>query len=189
MSDDGALRRALGPAIGAWRSRPRMRDAAVLVPLVRDAGQDWLLLTQRRADLRNHGGQMSFPGGSRDGDENALECALRETHEEIGAAPDHVDVLGRLDDIATTERFAVAAFVGRLGALDGLRPDPNEVEALVPIPVAELRRAERWEWRPWRRRNGVVVQVPHFAHDGYMLWGMSGWLTQQLLQRWFGEAE
>lgn len=181
---DGRLRCALDAVSVEWRSQHGLRDAAVLAPLVRLDGEEHLLLTQRRRDLKTHGGEMSFPGGGREPDEDALACALRETEEEIGLAPDAVEVLGRLPDVQSRARFQVACFVGR-STVDtaALTPDPAEVEAIVPIAVDALQRTERWTWRDWKRTNGVIVRIPYFEHGDYLLWGMTGLLVQALLRR------
>ncbi|MEM7204296.1 MAG: CoA pyrophosphatase [Planctomycetota bacterium] len=179
---DGQLRTVLDPPSTEWRSRPRLRDAAVLAPLFEQAGADHVLYTRRRDDLKSHPGEISFPGGGREGGEHALACALRECEEEIGLAPAAVDVLGRLPERPSIGGFYVHVFVGRLAAVDDLRIDPGEVAKLMSIPVAELMREERWEWRSVTRGH-VRRQIPFFAHEGEMLWGLTGVLTQDLLAR------
>lgn len=85
----------------------KLREAAVLVPLVqRDAGLT-VLLTQRNASLSQHAGQISFPGGGREAiDRDAVDTALRETDEEVGIAGDHIEVVGRLPDYITGTGFS-----------------------------------------------------------------------------------
>lgn len=180
--DDQLLRKALLEPSTDWRSRPQLRDAAVLAPLFRRGGQDWLLYTVRRDDLESHAGEVSFPGGAREGDEDALRCALRETHEEVGIAADSVAVLGRLGECTSIAGYRVHVFVGRIPPPDGLTPDPREVARLLAIPLSRLVQKELWEWRrvehPRLRR-----QIPFFQHDGETLWGLTGLLTLDLLDR------
>lgn len=180
--DDELLRRALLAPATDWRTQPQLRDAAVLAPLFRRDGQDWLLYTLRRDDLESHAGEMSFPGGAREGDEDALTCALRESHEEVGLAPESVDVLGRLGECTSIAGYRVHVFVGRIPPPDGLVPDPREVARLLPIPLDQLVQRDRWEWRTVEHPR-LIRQIPFFEYDGEMLWGLTGLLTLDLLDR------
>jgi 8-oxo-dGTP pyrophosphatase MutT (NUDIX family) len=135
---DLATTRLLGdPADGL--PMPPDRDlipAAVLVPLVARSAGLTVLLTQRTAHLANHPGQISFPGGRIEADDkDALAAALRETQEEIGLAPEAVDVLGRLDDYTTVTGFRIAPFVGLLHPPLTLSPDSFEVAEVFEVPL------------------------------------------------------
>jgi 8-oxo-dGTP pyrophosphatase MutT (NUDIX family) len=187
---DGLLRAVLEPVERGWRPLPPLRDAAVLAALFTRDGRDHLLFTQRRADLEHHPGEMSFPGGAREGDEDALECALRECEEELGLDPKAVTVLGQLSPLTSGAGFRVHAFVGRIPAPEvlGLRVDPREVDSLVPIEVSALRTEARWVWRPWTPPSGAVRRTPYFHYRQHVLWGLTARLTRELLQR-VGDAE
>ena len=133
------------------------RAAAVAVIVV-DAGHgagcnglpdhaDWqshaaLVLTRRSSKLRNHAGQWAFPGGRLDGGETPEQAALREMHEEIGLAlgPEHI--VGRLDDFVTRSGFVMTPVVIWGGAQRAFQPNPDEVDSVHRIPVAELLRAD-----------------------------------------------
>src|SRR5262249_40879890 len=93
---DSDLRHVLAPPTGERPSVTGLRDAAVLAPMFVEDGADRLLFTRRRDDLAHHAGEVSFPGGAREGDEDALACALRECAEEIGLRAERVTILGRL---------------------------------------------------------------------------------------------
>ena len=179
---DAQLRTVLAPASRDWRSRPGLTDAAVLAPIFARDGRDWLLFTQRRDDLEAHAGQMSFPGGRREDDEDALTCALRESYEEIGLDPDTVDVLGRLADRDSSTGYLVHAFVGRIASADGLVLDRREVEELVAIPIEDLRRVERWQLHTFDVL-GRTRQTRAFVQQGRVLWGLTAKLALDLLQR------
>ena len=179
---DARLRAGLGPPDRAWRPREGLRDAAVLAPLFRRDGEERLLLTKRREDLPDHPGQVAFPGGAREGDEDALSCALRESEEELGLAPATVEVLGRLPDRVSIAGFMVAAFVGRIPPPRDLRPDPREVESVLEIPLELLLDEGRWRTEDRRSPQGLFRDVPFFDWDGPVLWGLTGTFVWDLLE-------
>lgn len=180
--DDDRLQQVLDPLARPWRTRPGLRDAAVLAPLFADDDGDALLFTQRRADLSSHAGEMSFPGGGREGNEDALACALRESNEEVGLDPAAVQVLGCLPERISIAGFLVHVFVGRIPSADDLVIDPGEVESIVPIPLAALRQRDRWEWRVLSGRR-LRSPIPFFEWRGHTLWGLTAMLTVDLLER------
>ena len=84
------------------------KRASVLIPLLEEEGELFVMLTQRSEQLRSHAGQVSFPGGKQDPqDANSLETVLRETHEEIGLPPEKVEIIGRLDQILSLHYYLV----------------------------------------------------------------------------------
>jgi 8-oxo-dGTP pyrophosphatase MutT (NUDIX family) len=116
--------------------------ASVLVPLVMRPDAPTVLLTQRTSHLKQHAGQISFPGGrSEPTDPDAVATALREAQEEVGLAPERVHVLGSMPTYTTGTGFIVTPVVGliepgahELGALD-LRADPSEVDEIFEVPL------------------------------------------------------
>lgn len=113
--------------------------AAVLVPLVnRDDGL-MLLLTQRSADLPDHPGQISFPGGRVEPDDRSLaHAALREAMEEVGLPADRVEVLGELAPYETVTGYRVTPIVGWVEPPFALMPDPVEVADVFEVPLPFL---------------------------------------------------
>lgn len=186
-ADDDLLRAVLDPPTDRWDGREGLRDAAVLAPWLTRGGEDWLVFTRRRDDLRHHPGQVSFPGGRRDGAESPVECALREAREEIGLHPDEVRVLGALPARLSVAGFWVQVVVARVDApLEALTPDPAEVSAVLTFPIRKLRDPGAWvvrepEGHPGRRPS------PHFEHDGHVLWGLTARFTLDLLERVYPE--
>lgn len=113
--------------------------AAVLVPLVNRPEGLQVLLTERSADLPDHPGQISFPGGRVEPEDPSLAAAaLREAHEEVGLAPDRVAILGELATYETVTGFRVTPIVGWIEPPFELRPDPLEVAAVFEVPLVHL---------------------------------------------------
>ena len=179
--DDQALATALEPLPATWQPKPGQRDAAVLAPIFGRGGEDWLILTERRGDLPQHPGQISFPGGAREGDEDPVRCALRESEEEIGIRPDAVVLLGALPSRTSSSAFRVHALVGRVPERVDLRPDPREVSALLEVRWAELLDEERWTERTHRTGGRTYRSSPHFAHGSHVIWGLTGRLIRDLV--------
>ena len=109
--------------------------AAVLVPIV-DRAEPGLLLTVRTADLRTHAGQIAFPGGRLDANEDAVAAALREAEEEIGLDPATVDVVGALDPYRTITNFIVTPVVAIVPPGLTLTARDGEVAEIFEVPLA-----------------------------------------------------
>ncbi|MFN2388486.1 MAG: CoA pyrophosphatase, partial [Actinomycetota bacterium] len=135
---DLRLERALSTALPSRLESAGARPAAVLVPLVA-APDPFLIFTVRADTLPSHQGQISFPGGSLGPGETPSAAALREAHEEIGLEPDQVRVLGELDTFPTfVSGYLVTPIVGWIASLPSLNPNPDEVAAVLQVPLGEL---------------------------------------------------
>ncbi len=158
-------------------------EAAVLVPIYGWPDAPGLVFTERRQDLRRHAGEISFPGGRRDHpDESLLRTALREAEEEIGLAPDRVEVAGALPPIGTfVTSYKVHPFVGLIGdELDSFEPNPTEVETVLAFTVDQLR--ESFAMRRLVRR-GVPIRTPTYLVGDQLIWGATARILGELLQR------
>lgn len=121
-----------------------LREAAVLVGLVRRESGLQTVLTLRTETLRHHAGQVSFPGGRLEPEDGGpLRAALREAHEEIGLSPGQARPLGYLDPLATITGYRVVPVVAMLDP--GFRPvpDPGEVAAVFEAPLDFLMTPDR----------------------------------------------
>ncbi|MEE2757299.1 MAG: CoA pyrophosphatase [Myxococcota bacterium] len=156
--------------------------AAVLVPLLDVDGQLSLLLTRRTEKLSTHKGHVAFPGGRiDDGDDGEVGAALREAHEEVGLPRDMVDVIGMLDDFPTvTDDMVVTPVIGWIEGEPDLTANENEVARIFTIPIDALMNGDAWVVRYWDK-NGSDYPVFYFDWDGETLWGLSAYITLQLL--------
>src|SRR5947199_7371703 len=132
----------LTPEEAAEMDAPGNTDAAVLVPLYLDGDELHAVFTKRRDDLPRHAGEISFPGGRQDfPDEDLRITALREAEEEIGLAPDDVELLGALPPTGTfVTGYRIHPFVGAIKAGHEWKMQPNEVEVVVELSLPDLLR-------------------------------------------------
>ena len=114
--------------------------SAVLVPLYHKQGQYYVLLIQRTEKVKNHKGQIAFPGGAyEERDETLLGTALRESTEEIGLSPEDVEVLGALDDeISITSNYVISPFVALTPWPYQFKVDGEETEEIIEVPIQAL---------------------------------------------------
>ena len=144
--------------------------AAVLVPIVL-AREPSLLLTRRTAHLKKHAGQVSFPGGRIDPeDEHAEAAALREAWEEIGLDPARVEIMGRMDDYVTGTGYRITPVIGLLPSGLIWSPAPDEVDAVFEFPLSVLLDPEA----PKRQKQhvlGVWREYWVWPHPDHFIWG------------------
>lgn len=162
-------------------------DAAVLVGLVTRGDELRAILTRRTDALRQHAGQVSFPGGRMDpGDADPASTALREAHEEIGLAPGAATVLGYLDPLLTITGYRVVPVVALVPGDFVARPDAAEVADVFEVPLRDLLdpanlEAVELELRGRARR---VLQFREFAPaPGQRIWGATASILLNLRER------
>ena len=183
------LERRLGER-GAGRTRPdpwrRMESdhrSAVLVALYADAGEVHVLMTRRSPNMRKHRWEVSFPGGRRDEDDESLwHTALRETQEEIGLDPALPRAIGELDRFVTVSSVSlVSPLVAVLpGRPAGLVASPDEVEAILHVPVSELLLDEVFREELWPIGE-LYRPITFFELVGDTVWGATAAMLRQLL--------
>jgi 8-oxo-dGTP pyrophosphatase MutT (NUDIX family) len=155
----------------------------VLVPLFLDeSSEPHLVLTRRRMDLRRHAGEISFPGGRRDGaDASLMETALREAEEEIGLPRERATVLGELPATSTfATGYVIHPFVATIPGGTAWQLSPQEVDAVLELRLAEVR-AGRTTTELCRR--GITFQTDAYVVDEHLIWGATARIIQELLVR------
>jgi 8-oxo-dGTP pyrophosphatase MutT (NUDIX family) len=158
--------------------------AAVLMPLVqREAGLN-LLLTRRTDHLRDHAGQISFPGGRVEPeDDGPVATALRETEEEIGLSRQHIEIIGQLPVYSTVTAFQVTPVVGLVEPEFTLKLDDFEVAEAFEVPLAFLmnpahHRHHRFEFAGSERR---FLSMPWQGEEReYFIWGATAAMLRNL---------
>ena len=158
------------------------RPASVLIPLVAHAHAMSLLLTQRSAQLRDHAGQISFPGGRfNPEDTDAVATALRETEEEIGLSRCHIEIIGSLPDYFTGTGFQVTPVVALVHPPFELVADSDEVAEIFEVPLSFLMNGAHHERRsaefPDLLGRRTFYAIPYERH---FIWGATAGMLRNL---------
>ena len=158
------------------------KRASVLIPLLESEGEICVMLTRRSSEMRSHPGQVSFPGGKEDiDDEDSLQTALRETHEEIGLPGEKVDVIGMLDQILSIHYHLVTPYVGLIPPDFVPVPNIDEIESVFKVPLAFFMKSEN-HWSEEKKIFASPVLVHHFEYHDYDIWGLTAKLIFRLLE-------
>lgn len=160
------------------------QKAAVLVLLV-CIEDTWNLLFTRRSDLlKNHKGQVSFPGGAMEaGDKDEVATALRETTEEIGVLPPSVHILGKMPLFITNSNFLLTPIIALLDWPINFLISEHEVSKVFTIPIPWLMNPVNWEEKIIRDPSGRLEPVIFYKkYDNELLWGISAKITVELVE-------
>lgn len=160
-----------------------LTPAAVLFPIVLRQDGHTVLLTQRTAHLRDHAGQISFPGGRvEESDQSTLHTALRETEEEIGLAREHIEPIGYLPEYRTGTGFRVTPVVALVRPPFDLKIDPFEVAEVFEVPLAFLLDPVNHQRHSIHHR-GALRQYFAMPYGDYFIWGATAGMIRSLTER------
>ncbi|MCY4542115.1 MAG: CoA pyrophosphatase [Rhodobacteraceae bacterium] len=167
------------PRIATGRAKP----ASVLMPLIERSGEVHVILTKRAGNLKNHAGQISFPGGKADPeDRNSLATALREAQEEIGLATTQVRILGRCAQHRTSTGFVVTPFVGVVTLPFVAQPLASEVDEVFEVPFNYLLNPKHY--RIERKRIGGFNRRYYVSEfENRYIWGATARILFELASR------
>ena len=159
------------PAALQEKLTSNLMAAAVMIPIIFREESLSVLLTERSPDLKHHAGQISFPGGRMDPEDADIRAtALRETQEEVGIDPAHVEIVGFLDPNPTVTGYAVTPVVALVELRQELIIDPVEVRSAFEVPLPFLLDEANQELSE-REFEGVTVPIAEFNYGQYRIWG------------------
>jgi 8-oxo-dGTP pyrophosphatase MutT (NUDIX family) len=173
----------LNPDLHGLFLRAKLREAAVLVPVV-DHGRDAsVILTQRTEGLKAHPGQIAFPGGRVDPEDRDVEhAAMREAMEEIGLDAGHIEIVGRLPDYVSGSGYRIVPVLSVVRPGFELTLNPDEVDAVFEVPLGFLMDPanHRRQSRTWNDKERFFYEMPF--GDRY-IWGVTAGIIRALYER------
>ncbi len=187
---------------------PTLMDAsgryAVLVPLVEHEGKWNLLYEVRASSLKRQPGEVCFPGGRIEKGESPIDCALRETWEELGIPKEEIEVLGSLDFIAHRANFILYPILAKVSqrGFAQMRPSKTEVDTTFLVPLEYLQKTQPLEYEyqliPHTDENFPyeLLRIPRdyqwqiggenvavYPWKDYAIWGLTGRITRHVVLR------
>ena len=154
--------------------------AAVLVPIIEEPNELLVLFTQRNLQLKNHAGQISFPGGKMEAvDKNLQETALRECFEEVGLTVDQTQVIGQLPTLESSTGFLVTPFIGVITPPLELKIDPLEVEEIFTVPLSYLLDIHNHHHELFTFA-GKQIPITVINYQEHRIWGLTAKIIVEL---------
>lgn len=156
--------------------------SAVLLPIYDKQGEYYILFTKRTETVRNHKGQISFPGGVYQEDDRTLVCtALRESNEEIGLKAEDVEILGELDDEASvTTNYIISPFVGFIPCPYQFILNEDEAEELIEVPISALLDKNCLE-QEIETLDGNTITSHFYHYQDRIIWGATARILYKFL--------
>jgi 8-oxo-dGTP pyrophosphatase MutT (NUDIX family) len=157
------------------------REAAVLMPVFEWDHEYHFLLTRRTEEVQTHKGQISFPGGMREDNEDIVKTALRETYEEVGIEENKIEILGRYHDYISITDFRVTPFAGFIRGPFTTRPQIREVAEILQVPVrifmdpSRLRIENSNDMYPER-------EVYYYSYGTHEIWGLTALIIKNFIE-------
>lgn len=157
-----------------------VRQSAVLIPLLEVNHVLHVLLTKRAQHLKHHPGQISFPGGKVEPNDNScIDTALREAQEEIGLHPDNVQVIGQLDNYQTLTGFNIRPVVGLIQPQNEYIIDRNEVSEIIHVPLQHFIEKEQHITLMVERKK-LSYPLYFMPYQGHNIWGATAAILNDL---------
>ena len=153
-----------------------------------EGGKEWnMVLIERESSNPNdrHGGQISFPGGKLEEDDESLEAgALREAEEEVGVKAKEIEILGALTELyIPVSNFLVYPFVGYLDYEPMFVPQVSEVRSVVEVPISHLQNETTRKRKDLKAGKNITIKgVPYFDVNGHVVWGATAMILSELLE-------
>jgi 8-oxo-dGTP pyrophosphatase MutT (NUDIX family) len=173
----------LNPSVISHIEGMKLRDAAVLIPVVDDGEEARVIFTQRTATLRKHSGQIAFPGGGVDDEDvNVEAAAMREAEEEISLDRRFVEPVGRLPHYKALSGFSITPVLAVVQPGFELIPNPAEVEQVFDVPLSFLmdpRNHERGS-AVWLGSERHYYRMPY---EGHNIWGITAGIVRVIYER------
>ncbi|MXO84789.1 CoA pyrophosphatase [Altererythrobacter aurantiacus] len=159
----------------------RQADAAVLIA-VTERERPGVILTRRPTTMRDHPGQVAFPGGKLETGEDAIAAALREAQEELAITADAARVIGATDRYQTGTGFDITPVLATVPPDIAIRPDPREVDSWFEAPLDLLMKPENWSANEvyWR---GATRRYLEMNYEGFRIWGVTAAIIVNLSRR------
>lgn len=173
----------LNPDLAPLFVHDRLRDAAVLVPVVDHGDEASVILTKRTTKLRKHSGEIAFPGGRLDPTDPTPEhAALRETEEEIGLSADFIDIVGRMPDYVSGSGFRIVPVLSVVKPGFLLTINEDEVDEAFEVPLSFLMNPENHtrDSRIWNERERFFYTMPFGERH---IWGVTAGIIRTVYER------
>ena len=157
--------------------------SSVLIPLFRDNGQYNVIFTKRTTRVEHHKGQISFPGGAVDEEDQSFEeTAIREAREEIGLLREDVEVLGRIDDqLAAVSNFIIHPFVGRVPWPYDFQINRTEVDSIIIVPLYVFIDEAAGHIRDFVVVDNFPYHGTNYRYEGNVIWGATARIMENLI--------
>jgi 8-oxo-dGTP pyrophosphatase MutT (NUDIX family) len=155
------------------------REAAVLIPVLHLEDECHFLLTRRTEEVQTHKGQISFPGGMREGKEPLIKTALRETFEEVGIEEDRIEILGRFHDYVSIHGFRVTPFAGFIHEPFTIKPQVTEVAEVLKVPFPIFHDPAKLRIEKSIIRNEANVYF--YSYGSHQIWGLTARIIKEFM--------
>ncbi len=167
---------------------PDLPKSAVLVAVTDVFADPEVLLTRRAGHLSRNPGEVCFPGGKWEAhDESLLVTALRESHEEVGLAPEMVEVIGRLKPLVARTGLNVMPYVGIINANLHLQPTSDELDSVFKVPLQYF--MDQRNVTPFLYKfNDTELSFPSFVYEGYTIWGLTAYIIVDMINSVYDAA-